>query len=256
MAIWTLDLDKDQILIEDNRTFKFATEASITKFQALKDIIKTSAPSWSALLLRRIVELSNYIVVGRLGNSDYIAGVGLAIVTWGLSWFSIGIGLSGALDTLWSQAFGNNNNYLAGCYYNRGQVILTLIFIPQAVILFFSSDILIWIGQDENVSNISGSYLLIVIPGIWAYWQTELLRRFLGAQGVFHLLFKIQILTTFLHIFWLFIFVYWFELSITGVSVSTWITYILTFTLSSIYTGWVIKNGNFCNKKWEFCNRN
>ena len=154
---------------------------------------------------------------------------------------------------MWSQAFGNKNNYLAGWYYNRGQVILTILFIPQAIILFFATDILIWIGQYESVAVVSGSYLCTIIPGIWAYCQTELLRRYLGAQGVFNLLLKIQICTTLLHFLWLYIFVYCFDLSVTGISVSTWTTYILTFTLTNVYIYFnpkTLKEGS-----WHFINR-
>ena len=70
-----------------------------------------------------------------------MSGVGLGITFSFITWFSLAIGLAGGIETLSSQAFGNHSYYLAGCYYNRAQVIVTAMFIPQCIILYFSSDI-------------------------------------------------------------------------------------------------------------------
>ena len=46
---------------------------------------------------------------GRLEDPNLIAGVGLGILTSNIVAISFGLGLAGALDTLWSQAIGNKN---------------------------------------------------------------------------------------------------------------------------------------------------
>ena len=165
-------------------------------------------------MVRRTVELFNYIVIGRMDDPDYISGVGLGIITSSIVWFSIGIGLAGGIETLSSQAFGNKSYYLAGWYYNRAQVILTVLFIIQGVILYFMADILIFIGEPVKASEYAGTYIRANLPGIWAYCQTELLRRFLCSQGEFHLVLKIQLVTTVLHPLWVYLFVGVFNLDI------------------------------------------
>ena len=70
----------------------------MTNFGALKELIMMSIPSAAALIVRRIIEITNYLVVGRLGNPDYIAGIGLGITTSNITWVWIGVGLAGALD--------------------------------------------------------------------------------------------------------------------------------------------------------------
>ena len=82
---------------------------------------------------------------------------------------------------------------------------------------------------------IGGNYIRIVLPGVWTYWQTELLRRFLGAQGHFNIILKIQVITTMLHVLWLFLFVSVFEFGYQGIALSSWFTYILNFTLCMLY---------------------
>ena len=182
-----------------------------------------------------------------------IAGVGLGIITSNIVAISFGLGLSGALDTLCTHAFGNKNNYLAGWYYNRAQVIWTLLYIPQAILLFFSDDLLIWVGQSEETSVIAGDYLRVVLPGIWAFCQTELLRRFLGAQGLFNIILKTQTLTTVLHVLWLYLFVFVFDLGVTGISAASCLTYILTFGLSWLY---VTYNKSLLKENsWHFINK-
>lgn len=143
----------------------------------------------------------NYVVVGHLGDPACISGVGLGTITCNVVCFSIGVGLAGGIETLCSQAFGNKKNYLAGCYYNRAQVIIIALFIPQSVLLYNATSILKWIGQADIAAEYAGTYIRLNLVGLFAVCQLELLRRFLGTQGVFYLILKTQIVCTCLHPF-------------------------------------------------------
>ena len=87
----------------------FSTNKNITNSQALYRLFILSVPSVFGLVSRRIVEFINYIYAGRLEDPNLIAGVGLGILTSNIVAISFGLGLAGALDTLWSQAIGNKN---------------------------------------------------------------------------------------------------------------------------------------------------
>ena len=131
--------------------------------------------------------------------------------------------------------------------------MLFILFIPQAILLYFSDDILIMIGQSKETAIIAGSYLRVVLPGIWAFCQTELLRRFLGAQGLFNIILKTQTLTTILHVLWLYLFVIVFDIGVTGISSASCLTYILTFALSWVY---VTYNKSLLRENsWNFINK-
>lgn len=56
------------------------------------------------------------------------------------------IGLNSALDTLISQAAGAGNLELCGKYLNRGRFILCCMFVPIAILLGFTENILIAAG--------------------------------------------------------------------------------------------------------------
>lgn len=139
------------------------------------------------------------------------------------------------METLSSQAFGKMENYLANCYYTRAQVILTAIFIPQAILLFFSTPILMAVGMPEVSAIHAGTYIKIMIPGCWGYCQAELLRRYLGTQGAFHIVVYAQILNCILHPFWLYFFVFVLDLSMEGVAFGTSITYFMNYLVPIIY---------------------
>mmetsp|Transcript_33746 Transcript_33746/g.38862 ORF Transcript_33746/g.38862 Transcript_33746/m.38862 type:complete len:213 (+) Transcript_33746:446-1084(+) len=104
--------------------------------------------------------------------------------------------------------------------------------------MYNCTDVLLSIGQPEVTAVFAGTYLRYIIPGVWAYCQTELLRRYLSTQGVFDLLLKVQLATTVLHCLWLYLFVGVLDFEVFGVAISTCITYILTYALAALYITW------------------
>ena len=70
-----------------------------------------------------LVQIANIIFAGHLNNSLTLAGVGLGNLMINITAISVAMGLNGAIDTLVSQAFGDKEYYLWGCYLNRGRVI-------------------------------------------------------------------------------------------------------------------------------------
>jgi len=48
--------------------------------EALKDIFKKSLPLILSMIMKKSIDIINYIFIGRLTNSDYISGVGLGMV--------------------------------------------------------------------------------------------------------------------------------------------------------------------------------
>jgi MATE family multidrug resistance protein len=176
-------------------SFEYNQGEQITLMQAGCDIIKKAIPAVFAMLLRRMIDLSNVIFVGHLKDPDMIAGVGLGTITANVLCFSIALGLSGGIDTLSSQAHGRKEYYLSGSYLNRARVITTLLFIPQAILFFKATDILIYIGQPVASAQYAGTYLKVFSLGVWSVSQMETTRRFLATQGNFNLVVYVQFIT-------------------------------------------------------------
>ncbi len=85
--------------------------------EAIKTYFSYALPSVGGMALMRGPALIDYIVAGQLGDPAYVAGFGLSLVTLSVITVSIGIGLSGGICTLCSQAFGSGNNKQAGQFY-------------------------------------------------------------------------------------------------------------------------------------------
>jgi len=75
-------------------------------------------------------------------------------------------GLGGAQSTLTSQAFGSGQLELCGVYLNRGRIIQIVFSMPAYLILsIFGEQIMILIGQEKDVAQIAGIYLVWILPG-------------------------------------------------------------------------------------------
>ncbi len=112
-----------------------------------------------------LVETVDIIAVGHLGNTEFLSGVGLATSILNIFIFGIYIGLNGAIDTMISQATGLNNHKLANQVLNKAYFINTVLFIPIAVVMFFSESIFTFLKIEAESSHYAYVYMLPLIPG-------------------------------------------------------------------------------------------
>lgn len=167
--------------------------------------------------------------------------------------FSIALGMNGALDTLISQAYGNKQYYLSGCFLNRGRIMQFIFFIIETIILLFTKEILIGLGQEEATAGAAQQYIITLLPGLFAMTQFETVRRYLQAMDIFYVGMYIGIVTTVLHVLWSFIFVIQLEMGVTGASLSTCITYWLNLIIITVYISF--KSDVVEPSSWHFFNK-
>jgi multidrug resistance protein, MATE family len=208
------------------------TEITITYYAAFKEFIILAIPSTLGMLLKRGVLITNYIFVSRLNNPDFLAGVGLGELTWSIMVSTISIGLGGGIDTLSSQAYGNKSYYLAGWYFHRAIVIVTVLFVFQVIMLFNAYEILIWIGQPAESAYYASVFVKYYVVGVLSLTYTDILRKFLATQSNFNLIPLVQIFTYIIHIFSLCLFVNKWDMGVKGIGIASSITHTLTFLIS------------------------
>ena len=124
-------------------------------------------PTVFSQLVGMAQEVTNLIFIGQLNEPAMLAGVGLGNVIMNVLGLSVIFGMNGALETLVSQAYGRGNLQLCGVYLRRGRLIMTLFFIPIAVILSQVNLILQLIGQDKMVAMYAQQYTLAFLPGMY-----------------------------------------------------------------------------------------
>lgn len=88
-------------------------------------------------------------MIGKLNDPVKLAAIGLGNMLNQLLPYTMMIGMNTALETLVSQAYGRNNIYDCGLFLHRSLMLITIMFIPIAVILYHSDSILIFVGIDE-----------------------------------------------------------------------------------------------------------
>ena len=112
-----------------------------------KMFIKLALPAIFTNVMGFVTYLTNSVFAGRMNDPTKLAAVGLSGTVCGLMVLSVILGINFAQDTLTSQAYGARNLHLCGLYLNRGFFILTVVFIPFALIpCLFGEQILLAIG--------------------------------------------------------------------------------------------------------------
>jgi multidrug resistance protein, MATE family len=127
----------------------------LTFTQAIKDILEIGLPAIISMVLALVVEVINSIFVGHLGKEEILAGVGMANMYMNVTCLSLLFGMNMVLNTLGSQAHGFGDLRLCGIYLNHSRIIITIIFIPLAIMLMNTESIFDFIGFDPKASYYS-----------------------------------------------------------------------------------------------------
>ena len=128
--------------------------------------------------------LTSLFFIGQFIDTQHLAAVALATMYANVTGFSIGIGMSTALDTLCAQSHtGSEDPHALGKHLQRGLVVTALLTFPISIVWLFAKDLLILAGQNHEISALAGTYLVYLIPGIFPYIAYECLKRFLQGQG-------------------------------------------------------------------------
>lgn len=189
-------------------------------FSGYMEIVKISVPNMLQNVIVMMVEILNVVFIGKLGDPAMVAGIGLGNATQNLCGLSVIIGLNSALDTLISQAAGQGKMELCGVYRNRGQFVMTLIFIPVVCILANSSPIFTAIGQHHEVADYAQEYIIAFLPGLYLKGfndcQSKLLNNFKKTQ----ISFVCAFVSLFVHVLtsWLFVLKLGYGIRGTGIA--------------------------------------
>eukprot|EP00928_Gymnodinium_smaydae_P041694 TRINITY_DN28180_c0_g1_i1.p1 TRINITY_DN28180_c0_g1~~TRINITY_DN28180_c0_g1_i1.p1 ORF type:complete len:487 (-),score=49.12 TRINITY_DN28180_c0_g1_i1:233-1657(-) len=178
-------------------------------------------------------ELVNTLFIGKFGDTNQLAAVGLANMMQNVFGLSIGIGLAGAIDTLSSQAYGAGETRLACLYMQRARLILTSQLVWIWPVLCFCDAWLTAIGQNSEIASLAAEYNRATAPFLLVYFQSACMRRLLSAclrpKGSM----AISALVTTFHVAWVYLFVVRMGLGNTGLGLANGISWSTRFVLLS-----------------------
>jgi MATE family multidrug resistance protein len=155
-----------------------------------------------------------------------------------VSCWSINYGICNALATFSSQSWtGSNDRIVLGVYLQRAYVILTMLLIPVSILWWNCDTVLLWIGQDPEVSARVTIYLRYLLIGAPAYIYFEATKKYVEAQGIMHISTIAIGISIPIYAVLNYVLVYMepFKLGFIGIPISISITYWLMLSIMLFY---------------------
>ncbi|KAH7292418.1 hypothetical protein KP509_29G067100 [Ceratopteris richardii] len=167
--------------------------------------------------------VTSMFFLGRLGELELAAGslaVGLANITC----YSVLSGLALGMEPICGQAFGAKKWSLIGLALQRTILVLLCVCLPIGFLWINMYRILIWCGQDANLSSLASTYLLYSLPDLLAQAILNPLRIYLRTQTMTSPLTICTFVAVFLHLFINYALVNALGLGIKGVALAASLT--------------------------------
>lgn len=224
------------LIPNQHRNHEFDAETSQLGFcrgdviEEAKKQLWLAGPLIAVSLLQYSLQITSVMYVGHLGELA-LSGASLASSFASVTGFSVLLGMGSALETLCGQAYGAKLYHMLGVHMQRGMLTLLAVCIPLALIWFYTSTILIALGQDHEISTEAGTFNRWMMPSLFAYSLLQCLNRFLHTQNnVFPMMISSGI-TAFLHIIICWALCFKFGLGSRGaalaISISNWVNVLL-----------------------------
>lgn len=212
-------------------------------------LFKGSIPVVLAYTLQNSLQTVSILIVGQASPQDLSTAAFSYMFAMCSAWL-IGMGGSTALDTLASSTFtSGGNKHDVGILLQRGFIVLTLFYIPVAVIWIASEPLFRALGQSEQLSRDSAKFLTCLIPGGLGYIYFETMKKYLQAQEIMRPGTYILLITSPISAALNYLFVYTAGWGIFAAPFATGIGYWLSFLGLVLYAKFVA--GGECWGGWS-----
>ncbi|XP_070536672.1 multidrug and toxin extrusion protein 2-like [Ptychodera flava] len=222
----------------------------------VRALLKLAWPTVLTYLLMMLMSMVSIIFCGQLGDAQLgAAAIAQSIVS--IMGICIGLGVSTACDTLFSQTFGSKNKKRVGIYLQQSLVIMGLLVFPVWGLLLNAEYFLYNFGIEAIVIKLAGTYIKCLLAGIPAGYLFTIVAKYLQNQSIVLPILVIAAITNVINVLLHYILVFPARLGVSGAAIAqvlsqwimalTLISYILYKKLHlPTWPGWTM----MCFKDW------
>ncbi|GJS73394.1 protein DETOXIFICATION 48 [Tanacetum coccineum] len=225
--------------------------------EEIKAIGKISGPTALTGLLLYSRAMISMLFLGYLGELE-LAGGSLAIGFANITGYSIISGLAMGMEPICGQAYGAKQMKLLGITLQRTVLLLLSTSVPISFMWFNMKTILLWCGQDEEISSAAHTFIIFAIPDLFLLSLLHPLRVYLRAQNIILPLTYCSAVSVLVHVPLNFLFVGYFKMGIAGVAIAMVLTNLnllfLLFTfvyVSGVYKDSWVAPSTDCIRGWS-----
>jgi len=148
-------------------------------------LLKGSVPVILAYTLQNSLQTVSVLIVGRLSPEALATAAFSYMFAMASAWL-VALGGTTAIDTLASASFtGSKNPHDLGIILQRSFIVLSLFYLPIAILWIFSEPVFKALGQEDYIARDSAKFLSVLVPGGIGYIYFEALKKYLQAQGMY-----------------------------------------------------------------------
>ncbi|KAJ0398095.1 hypothetical protein P43SY_001185 [Pythium insidiosum] len=164
-----------------------AHEQQVSTRAELRELLALAYPVILTTALEFLPGFSSIVLTGHLESplkKEYVAAATLSTMFTNITAFTIGSGLTSALDTIASQAFGANRLDRIGVYCQTAMLVVGVCLVPALALNFYTGAVLSWFGQDAVVCDLAQVFARYTLPGLPFIFLYDIERRVLQAQNI------------------------------------------------------------------------
>ncbi|PPR91218.1 hypothetical protein GOBAR_AA29462 [Gossypium barbadense] len=208
-----------------------------------KAIGKISGPTAISSLLLYSRAMISMLFLGYLGELE-LAGGSLAIGVANITGYSVISGLAMGMEPICGQAYGAKQWKLLGLTLQRTVLLLLSASIPISFMWVNMKAILLWCGQNQEISSVAHTFILFAIPDLFFLSLLHPLRIYLRTQSITLPVTYCSAISVVLHVPLNYLLVFHFKLGVAGVAISmVWTNLnVFLFLSSFVYFSGVYKD--------------
>ncbi|KVI11786.1 hypothetical protein Ccrd_009800 [Cynara cardunculus var. scolymus] len=215
----------------EKRIISYSKDEILGEF---KKQVYLAGPLMTVNLLICGLSMISVMFVGHLGELA-LSGASMATSFASVTGTSLMIGMGSALDTFCGQSYGAKRYHLLGIHMQRAMIVLLSVSIPLAFIWAYAGYLLVFLGQDPQISAEAGLYARFMIPSLFANALLQCFVRFLQAQNNVVPMMLSTGITTLLHILVCWIMVFKSGLGNRGAALANAISLWINVLLLAVY---------------------